>query len=111
MELDAAAILPNVCRRMLEGFLSFKFPECIGDFRALMRAAIEQLDDGATRTRLVTFLHQHSHNEEGDISKSVPRPESIVILSSVFELIRHVDEAHYNKMCAALDISPALLNV
>ena len=103
-ELDAASILPNACRRLLEGFLSFKFPDRIGDFRGLMMQAIETLDAGATRTRLVTFLHAYSHNEEGDISKGIPRPESINILSSVFELIRHVDLDHYSRMCAALGV-------
>jgi wobble nucleotide-excising tRNase len=107
--LDAAAILPNVCRRLLEAFLSFKYPEHIGDFRKLMETAIGSIDESVTRTRLVTFLHQYSHNEEGDISKPVARPESISILASVFELIRHVDRQHYEKMCLALDVQPELL--
>jgi wobble nucleotide-excising tRNase len=110
-ELDAAAILPNVCRRLLEGFLSFKYPEKIGDFRALVEAAIGATDNSVTRTRIVAYLHQYSHNEEGDISRPVARPESINILSAVFELIRIVDGDHYEKMCSTLRVSPQLLDL
>jgi wobble nucleotide-excising tRNase len=110
-ELDAAAILPNVCRRMLEGFLSFKYPGKIGDFRELVEEAIGDLDNSVTRTRLVAFLHQYSHNEEGDISKPISRPESVSILGAVFELIRYVDRDHYEKMCGALQVEPQLVGV
>jgi wobble nucleotide-excising tRNase len=110
-ELDAAAVLPNVCRRMLEGFLSFKFPEKVGDFRAMVEAAIGPMDNSVTRTRIVTYLHQYSHNEEGDISRPVARPESISILASVFDLIRTVDPEHYDKMCNSLRVNPQLLTL
>jgi wobble nucleotide-excising tRNase len=108
-ELDAAVILPNVCRRLLEGFLSFHYPEKIGDFRGLVEAAIGDMDESVTRTRIVTFLHQYSHNEEGDISKSVSRPESISILGAVFDLIRRVNPTHYERMCSALHVGPQLM--
>ena len=110
-ELDAAAVLPNVCRRLLEGFLSFKYPQKIGDFRGLVEEAIGTLDESVTRTRLVTYLHHYSHNEEGDISKPVARPESVRILGAVFDLIHRVDPDHYQKMCSALQVEPELLDV
>ncbi|MFD6883656.1 AAA family ATPase [Rhodococcus sp. NPDC060084] len=105
-ELDAAVVLPNVCRRLLEGFLSFRFPEKMGDFRQQMRAAIDDIDDGATRQRLVTFLHQYSHNEQVDTTRGINRPESVAILRAVFELIQIQDPAHFEGMCQALDINP-----
>jgi wobble nucleotide-excising tRNase len=108
-ELDAAAVLPNVRRRMLEAFLSFKYPDKIGDVRALDEAAIGALDESVTRTRLVTFLHQYSHSEEGDISRPLARPESVSMLGPVFELIRQVDSDRYAKMCQALQMEPQLL--
>lgn len=110
-EIDAAAILPNVCRRLLEGFLSFKYPQKIGDFRGLVEAAIGSMDESVTRTRLVTYLHHYSHNEEGDISRPVARPESVRILGAVFDLIHRVDPDHYEKMCSALHVEPELLDV
>ena len=103
-DLEAAAILPNSCRRLLEGFLSFRFPSEIGDFRAQLSKAIDSVIDPAARTRLLTFLHQYSHNEEGDTGKPVDRPESVRILSSVFELINLVDKAHYEEMVEALEL-------
>jgi hypothetical protein len=57
----------------------------------------------------VTVQHQYSHNEEGDISKPVARPESVSMLGAVFELIRQVDPDHYAKVCQALQVEPQLL--
>jgi wobble nucleotide-excising tRNase len=110
-DMDAATILPNICRRMLEAFLSFRFPENIGNFRGQLIAAIGLLEEVATRTRMSNFLNAYSHNEEGNIGKSVPRPESVTILSAVFELIRELDRDHYGRMCASLDVHPLLVDV
>lgn len=110
-ELDAAVVLPNVCRRLLEGFLSFRFPEEMGDFRVQMKRAIDHVDDGATRQRLVNYLHQYSHNEQVETTRGVNRPESVVVLRTVFELIREQDRSHFEGMCAALDIDTAGLGI
>lgn len=110
-ELRAAAILPNVCRRLLEAFLSFKYPGRIGDLRGQMSEAIDSLDSNATRTRLVTFLHQYSHNEQGDITRAIARPESVAILGAVFNLIAHVDRDHYEKMLVAVGLEIPILDV
>lgn len=107
--MDVAVVLPNVCRRLLEGFLSFKYPQKMGDFREQMKAAIDSLDDGATRTRLVTYLHQYSHNEYIDTIRGVSRPEAPAILHSVFMLIRQKDPDHFNAMCNALGLDPKVL--
>lgn len=108
-EMEAAVVLPNVCRRLLEGFLSFKYPEKMGDFREQMKAAIDSIDEGATRTRLVTYLHQYSHNEYIDTTKGVNRPEAPAILHSVFTLIREKDPEHFAAMCEALELAPEML--
>ncbi|MFJ5956580.1 AAA family ATPase [Paenarthrobacter sp. NPDC092416] len=108
-EMDAAIILPNICRRMLEGFLSFKFPALMGDFRLQMQAAIDQLDDGLTRQRLVTYLHQYSHQERVETTRGVNRPEAVPVLHAVFELIRSQDASHFGDMCSALELDPVLL--
>ncbi|MDV2981621.1 UNVERIFIED_CONTAM: AAA family ATPase [Actinomycetes bacterium ARC8] len=108
-EMDAAIILPNVCRRMLEGFLSFKFPALMGDFRLQMQKAIDSVDDGLTRQRLVTYLHQYSHQERVETTRGVNRPEAVAVLHAVFELIRSQDADHFAAMCSALDLAPLLL--
>lgn len=108
-EMDAAVILPNVCRRLLEGFLSFRFPENMGDFRVQMQIALDALDHGLTRQRLVTYLHQHSHQERVETTRGVNRPEAVLILHAVFELIRNEDKEHFIAMCAALNLNHTLL--
>lgn len=108
-EMDAAIILPNVCRRMLEGFLSFKFPALMGDFRLQMQKAIDSVDDGLTRQRLVTYLHQYSHQERVETTRGVNRPEAVSVLHAVFELIRSQDADHFAAMCSALDLDALLL--
>ncbi|MCI0142085.1 AAA family ATPase [Arthrobacter bambusae] len=108
-EMDAAIILPNICRRMLEGFLSFKFPALMGDFRLQMQAAIDQVDDGLTRQRLVTYLHQYSHQERVETTRGVNRPEAVSVLHAVFELMRNHDSKHFMDMCTALELDAVLL--
>ena len=74
-----------------------------------MIAVADAIDDGATRTRIVTYLHEFSHNEEADISKNVPRPEAARMLATVFELMNEVDGKHFDSMCASLKIDASQL--
>ena len=69
-----------------------------------MIAAIEPMDHGVTRTLIVTYLHQYSHNEDGDTGKVIARPESVGVLDAVFDLIEFIDKDHYDKMFKALDL-------
>ncbi|NMR30693.1 AAA family ATPase [Crystallibacter degradans] len=108
-EMDAAIILPNVCRRLLEGFLSFKFPAQMGDFRVQMQMAIDAMDDGLTRQRMVNYLHQYSHQERVETTRGVNRPEAVLILHAVFELIQNQDAKHFTQMCEALGLDSHLL--
>ncbi|HRD99934.1 MAG TPA: AAA family ATPase, partial [Ilumatobacteraceae bacterium] len=69
-ELEAAAIIPNAARRMLEAFLAFKYPSKLGDFDGSMRRTFEEgLVADPLRQRVTRFLHQQSHNEDADISR------------------------------------------
>jgi len=102
-DIDAASILPNVARRVLEGFLAFKYPEMIDNFEGAVMRANESADP-VTQQRIVRFLHQYSHNGEADTGRNVPRPESVTILTSVFDLMRTIDSDHLHAMCIALDV-------
>ena len=101
-----AAILPNVCRRLLEGFLSFRCPQNIGNFEAQMKQIVDNLEDSAKRNYLVRFLHEYSHNEQCDPSKHIQLLETPKIIESIFSVIREVDPRHYDAMCEALHVSP-----
>ncbi|AII10363.1 AAA family ATPase [Rhodococcus opacus] len=107
--MDILALAPNSARRMLEAFLSFHFPQHIGDFHGGMRAAIQSIDDGPARVRIERYLHSHSHNEEGDIGKPLDVSEVATVIASLFHLIRKLDTNHYNAMCESLQIDGAAL--
>ena len=101
-----AAILPNVCRRLLEGFSSFRCPQKIGNFEAQMTDLLDQSQGSAKRTYLVRFLHEYSHNEQCDPNKHLQLLETPKIIEDVFSFIREIDSEHYEAMCDALRVSP-----
>jgi hypothetical protein len=101
-----AAILPNVCRRLLEGFSSFRCPQKIGNFEAQMKEMLDQSQGSAKRTYLVRFLHEYSHNEQCDPNKHLQLLETPKIIEDIFSFIREIDGDHYKAMCDALYVSP-----
>lgn len=101
-----AAILPNVCRRLLEGFLSFRCPQKIGNFEAQMKQMIDDLEDSAKRNYLVRFLHEYSHNEQCDPNKHIQLLETPKVIESIFSVIQELDPVHYEAMCEALHVCP-----
>jgi wobble nucleotide-excising tRNase len=103
--MDALALAPNAARKMLEAFLSFKFPGQIGDFHGSLRAALGQVPGSAPyRNRVERYLHAYSHDEEGDLSDPLLPGEAASVLASVFELINGLDPAHFEAMCESLDV-------
>ena len=101
-----AAILPNVCRRLLEGFSSFRCPQKIGNFEAQMKEMLDRSQGSAKRTYLVRFLHEYSHNEQCDPNKHLQLLETPKIIEDIFSFIREIDGDHYKAMCDALNVSP-----
>lgn len=101
-----AAILPNVCRRLLEGFSSFRCPQKIGNFEAQMKEMLDRLQGSAKRTYLVRFLHEYSHNEQCDPNKHIQLLETPKIIEDIFSFIQEIDGDHYKAMCDALNVSP-----
>ena len=101
-----AAILPNVCRRLLEGFSSFRCPQKIGNFEAQMKGMLDQSQGSAKRTYLVRFLHEYSHNEQCDPNKHLQLLETPKIIEDIFSFIQEIDCDHYKAMCEALNVSP-----
>lgn len=89
--------IPNMARRVLETFLSFHYPGKPGDlWKKLKKVSFDE----AKKTRILRFLHTHSHSNnigepEHDISSLSETPQ---VLSDLLELIRLEDEKHYNAM-------------
>ena len=100
------AMLPNVCRKLLEGFLSFRYPQHIGNFRNQMSAAIDQLENSASRNHMLRLMHEYSHNEQCDMAKPIQILETPMVVEHIFATIRKLDENHYVAMCDALEVSP-----
>lgn len=91
--------LPNIARRLLESFLAFRQPSKSGDLR-------QQLDlidfDLAKKTRILRFLHTHSHAEQ--ISEPEHDPSILIetkqVLNDLLCLIQKDDNRHFDQMKA-----------
>jgi wobble nucleotide-excising tRNase len=102
---DAMFVLPNTCRRMLESFLSFRYPAQVGNFTSQMEAASKRIDDPDFGVRVTQFLHGSSHNEEPDTQRRSRRQEAVTMLSTVMRFMHAVDEEHFKEMCKASKIT------
>lgn len=97
--------MPNIARRLIEAFLSFRYPACSGELA-------QQLDavsfDAAKKARILRFLNTHSHL--GHISEPEHDPyvlsETGAILSDVMSLIETTDKDHFNGMKALVADKP-----
>lgn len=85
-----AAMLPNVCRRLLEGFLSFRYPQHIGNFRNQMSAAIDQLEDSASRNHMLRLMHEYSHNEQCNMAKPIQILETPMVVEHILEPFKNL---------------------
>jgi wobble nucleotide-excising tRNase len=100
--------LPNVGRRLLEGFLAFRAPGLAGEpYRQLDALEIEP----ARKARLLRFLDTYSHHDqvgsEGqDFSFLAEAP---AVLRDVLALIREKDAGHYESMKALVQSETAEL--
>lgn len=89
--------LPNIARRLLEAFLSFRVPGRAGDLRQQMEVIS---GDPASKARIARFLHTHSHMEqigepEHDLSILSETP---AILGEILALIKENDPMHHDAM-------------
>jgi hypothetical protein len=101
--MNAAALLPNATRRVLEGFLAFRRPQDIGDLRNQLRGVKPaDLDDGLWQ-RILRFADEYSHLEDADTDRHLERPEVQGHLQAVLSFISAVDGTHVSDVCEALD--------
>ena len=90
--------LPNIGRRLLEAFLTFKLP----NYEAgKLEKKLDDIDfDPTKKSRVLRFLHVHSHFDqvvppEHDLSVLSETPE---ILGDLMALIKAVDKEHFDGM-------------
>ncbi len=98
LDLEKAFLIANLARKLLEAFLTFKFPKGRDNFNELLQAGCP---DGETCEKVYRFINKYSHNElidfnEGPIDNLLSEGSSIII--SVFKIVKDLDEHHYNEM-------------
>lgn len=104
-ELEDFYGLPNIARRLLESFLTFKMP----DYHASqLESKLNALDySRIQKARILRFLHVHSHYDqigepEHDLSLL---SETRAVMEDLMDLILNVDEDHYRSMTKVLGVS------
>ncbi|RAI69301.1 hypothetical protein DOZ80_14210 [Pseudomonas fluorescens] len=102
LALEAAFAVANMSRKLLEAFLTFKYPHGRGDFRGLMDQAIT---DEVTCERIYRFINKYSHNQIIEFDDSAAdniASESEYIVRDIFKEIERLDKTHYEGMTKAL---------
>ncbi len=98
LTLDEAFLVSNLSRKLLEGFLSFKFPKKRNKFNQLFEVAVK---DVQKRERIYKFINKYSHNATIEFSDNTIDNllgESRNIVGEILDLIKELDEVHYMEM-------------
>lgn len=98
LTLDEAFLVSNLSRKLLEGFLSFKFPKKRNKFNQLFEVAVK---DVQKRERIYKFINKYSHNATIEFSDNTIDNllgESRNIVGEILDLIKELDEVHYTEM-------------
>lgn len=104
VSLEAYYVMPNVARRLLESFLSFRYPAEAGE----LQKQLERVGfDPAKKSRILRFLHTYSHDgrvaePEHDLSVLAETPQ---VMSQILELIAAEDMKHYTEMISIVQPS------
>ena len=90
-------VLPNMARRLLEGFLAFRVPQTSGDLSRKLKGV--EFDE-AMKTRILRFVNTHSHNDliaEPEHDPSL-LAEARPVLQDLLNFIETLDPDHYRAM-------------
>jgi wobble nucleotide-excising tRNase len=98
VNLESYYGIPNIARRLLETFLTFKMPNV--DAGKIEKKLDAVSFDTVKKTRILRFLHVHSHYDqvgepEHDLSLLAEAP---AVLNDLIDLIKTVDREHYDGM-------------
>jgi wobble nucleotide-excising tRNase len=99
-ELADFYTFPNLVRRLMESFLSFRYPAS-PNFLAQIQSSTF---DAAKRTRLYRFLNAYSHREvieeqQHDLTLLAETPQ---ILSDLLDFMAAEDKRHFDEMVKAI---------
>ena len=103
LSLDEAFLVSNLSRKLMEIFLSFKFPKKRGNFKQLIEEAII---DVTQREKIYKFINKYSHSatiEIGDNTIDNLMGESTNIVKEILDVIKKLDPVHYTEMESICD--------
>jgi len=92
----------NICRKLIESFLSFKFPKQRADLMALLKAALPGKENDITRECIYKFVNIYSHNKKinvfEELDADIVDVNSHKIVNDILDMIKRLDEGHFNSM-------------
>lgn len=92
----------NIARKLVESFLSFKFPAQRGDLKSLLTRAFPDKDDEIEREEIYRFINVYSHHKYIDVSEQLDMDildaSSSNIINKILDMIYRLDTEHYNAM-------------
>ena len=92
----------NVARKLVESFLSFKFPKQRADLMALLNAALPGDDNDIVRERIYKFINIYSHKKKinvlEELDTEVLDATSQTVINDILKMVKDLDERHYKAM-------------
>ena len=93
--------LPNVTRKFMEAFLSFKFPSAKNQDELFSKARKKADFDSEKIETIKRFINAHSHSDidkmtSWDISQW---SEGKQVIQDILKLVEELDEEHYKGLC------------
>lgn len=103
LETDDHFLAANLSRKLLESFLSFKFPKNRGNFSNLFNTAVSasQNPEDEGKEKIRKFINEYSHNDLIETNEDFVEnliSEGVTVISDIFDWIRELDEKHYQEM-------------
>ncbi|NLZ93720.1 MAG: AAA family ATPase, partial [Firmicutes bacterium] len=101
---DELLVGSNIARKLVEAFLSFKFPKQRGNIRQLLEKALPSKEDSIKRERIYHFLNCYSHADRIDVPEDttddILMSESYSVINEVLNIIEELDPEHFKAMAS-----------
>ncbi|MGO4660087.1 AAA family ATPase [Ensifer sp. 2YAB10] len=103
LSIEDSFLSANLARKLLEAFLSFKFPRQRGDIASLMNVALQGCKTTTVETKehIYRFINKYSHSDyieiDSDASENL-HGESRNVIALIFEWMRELDPVHLAEM-------------
>ena len=98
--------IPNVARKFLEIFLSFKFPSHTKIKNKFSEIEKKYKFSSSKIEKIVRFINTHSHSDIGAIDfNTSPLAEGQQVVEDIFDLVKTLDREHYEGLCESTEES------